>query len=184
MKKTFRYRLSEGIGELRQDLGSYLRSVRERSDDFAHMRAKEFAEVLGVTRETLSRIDNDARWPSLETLESYLALLNLEIDDVTSSSRSNRPPIPDYPDVCYALGEALNEGRKKEELSLRALSLHTGISYSQLSRLTRGQFKGGKQVRVKHLDINEKFGSNTIVGFTHPMLAFLADQGGHVGHYA
>ena len=184
MKKTFRYRLSDGIGELRQDLGSYLRSVRESSADFAHMHAQEFAEVLGVARETLSRIDNDVRWPSLETLDRYLDLLYLEIDDVTSSSPRERPPIPDYPDACFDLGEALNEGRRKEGLSLRALSLHTGISYSQLSRLTRGQFKGGKQVRVKHLDVNRKFGRDTFVGFTHPMLAFLAAEGGHRDHSA
>ena len=142
------------------------------------MSPTEFADVLGVKRETLSRIDNDRKLPSYRTLRRYLDLLDMDLDAVAQQGVSSKPTIPEYPDVCLQLGEALETGREKEGLTLRQLEEHTGISYSQLSRLTRGQFKGGKHVETKYLDGNREFDADTLARFTHPMLDYLSEIGG------
>ena len=142
------------------------------------MSPAEFADVLGVKRETLSRIDNDRKLPSYKTLSRYLDLLDMELDAVAHKGDSSRAPIPDFPEVCLQLGEALETGREKEGLTLRQLEEHTGISYSQLSRLTRGQFKGGRHVKVKYFDGNREFDDDTLAWFTHPMLDYLSEIGG------
>lgn len=177
-RKRLRYRLPEGISALREDLGDYLRTARKNSCEYGSMGPRQFADVLGVRPETLSRIDNDSRWPSLGTLERYLDLLGMELSDVATKSGNSKPPLPYYPEVFYELGKALEAGRRTMKLTLRVLSDHTGISYSQLSRLTRGHFKGGRHVEVKHYDGVRDFGQQTLAWFTHPVLDYLAEIGG------
>lgn len=118
------------------------------------------------------------KWPAFRTLFRYLDLLGLELDEVANKDGRPRAPVPDYPDVCWELGQALDAGRKQERLTLRELSEHTGISYSQLSRLTRGQFKGGRHVEVSYFDGHREFDEDTLVSFTHPVLHFLSKLGG------
>ena len=177
-KKSYRYRLPEGYSGLIDGVGSILRKARAESSQYGAMSPAEFADVLGVKRETLSRIDNDRKLPSYKTLSRYLDLLDMELDAVAHKGDSSRAPIPDFPEVCLQLGEALETGREKEGLTLRQLEEHTGISYSQLSRLTRGQFKGGRHVKVKYLDGNREFDDDTLAWFTHPMLDYLSEVGG------
>ena len=157
-------------------VGSTLRKAREESLEYGAMSVTEFAEKLGIKRETLSRIDNDRKQPSYRTLDRYLALLEMDFDIVAQEGEG--AGTPEYPEVCIHLGEALNAGREAKKLTLRQLSEHTGISYSQLSRLTRGQFKGGKHVKVKYFDGNREFDQNTLAWFSHPMLDYLSEIGG------
>lgn len=177
-KKSYRYRLPEGYSGLIDGVGDILRRARARSPDCSAMSPSHFAALLEVRRETLSRIDNGKKLPSYRTLQKYLDLLDMDFDDVAQKCEYPGPFIPDYPEVCIQLGEALDAGRKAKELTLRQLSEHTGISYSQLSRLTRGQFKGGKHVEVKYIDGHRKFDSDTMAWFTHPMLDYLSEIGG------
>lgn len=178
-RKPLSYRLPEGFMSLREDLGDYLRAKRKASSEFGDMSQEHFAAELGVSRETLSRIDNDTRWPALATLERYLGLLEIELDEVAHKGTSSRPPIPSYPDVCHELGAALDDGRKQKNLTLRQLSEQTEISCAQLSRLTRGHFKGGRHVKVQHVDGTLVFDNDTKVWFTHPVLDYLSVLGGY-----
>lgn len=178
LRKPLNYRLPEGFSGLRNDVGHYLCEVRQQSEEYGAMSPKQFAAVLEIRRETLSRIDHDRQWPAFRTLFRYLDLLGLELDEVANKDGRPRAPIPDYPDVCWELGQALDAGRKQERLTLRDLSEHTGISYSQLSRLTRGQFKGGRNVEVSYVDGQREFDADTLVWFTHPVLDYLSELGG------
>lgn len=177
-KNLYRYRLPEGYSGLIDGVGSTLREARGKFPDYKSMSSAEFANVLGVKRETLSRIDNDRTLPSYRILRRYLGLLDMDLDAVGQKGDGPGPSIRDYPEVCLQLGEALDAGRKMEDLTLRQLSEHTGISYSQLSRLTRGHFKGGKHVEVKYFDGNRNFDVHTLAWFTHPMLDYLSEVGG------
>ena len=178
LKDSIRYRLPVGFSGLRPDLGSYLRDLRLASAEYGNMTQREFAKVLEVSRETLNRIENGAQWPSYDTIVRYLALLYIEFEDVAYKSTRSEGFLPQYPDVCYELGKALDEGRILEGLTLRKLQEHSGISYSQLSRLTRGHFKGGRHVKVVAGNDTEKFSSDIRIWFTHPMLAYLSEVGG------
>lgn len=83
------------------------------------MSPKQFAAVLEIRRETLRRIDHDRQWPAFRTLFRYLDLLGLELDEVANKGGRPRAPVPDYPDVCWELGQALDAGCKQERLTLR-----------------------------------------------------------------
>lgn len=177
-KNLYRYRLPKGYSGLIDGIGSTLREARGRSPDYGAMSSAEFATALGVKRETLSRIDNGRTLPSYQILCRYLDLLDMDLDAVAKKGGRVGPSIPDYPEVCLQLGEALDAGRKAEDLTLRQLSEYTGISYSQLSRLARGHFQGGKHVEVKYFDGTREFDDDTLVWFTHPMLDYLSELGG------
>lgn len=176
----YRYRLPDGFSELIEGVGSTFLKARKESFEYGAMSASEFAAVLGVKRETLSRIDNDRRLPAYSTLRRYLDLLGLDIDAIAKEGDSARATIPDYPELFSELGAALDVGRKDLGLTLRQLEEHTGISHSQLSRITRGQFKGGKHVEVKYFDgvRDPDDNSGMLAWFTHPMLDYLSEIGG------
>lgn len=179
MKKTLRARLPKGFSALKDDVGKTLRAARDESAEYGAMTAEEFAKCVGISRQTLSSIENGKRWPSYSTLERIMLLLSIEYDAIAFKEPSDRAPIPDYPDVCAVLGCALREGRIKRKLNLRQLSVLTGISVSQLSRIERGQFSRGKYVELKFFDGVKEIDDDTIVRFTHPELDALAASGGY-----
>lgn len=95
------------------------------------------------------------------------------------AGESSLKGIPDYPDQCAQLGDALRDGRRTKKLKLRQLAEYTGVSFSQLSRIERGLFQRGRYIEVVFYDGVEEFDEDTIVRFTHPVLTYLAELGGY-----
>ena len=107
MKKAYRYRLPEGFVALKNNVGELLRDARDASFEYGEMPRREFAQLVGVSRETLSRIENGARWPSYRTLMEIIGLLRIEWSHIAIKGASSKKPIRATPEVCCQLGEAL-----------------------------------------------------------------------------
>ena len=171
--------MPEGSSGLRNNVGELLREAREASPDFGKMPRKQFAHRVGISRETLSRIENGKRWPSYSTLAEIIGLLRIEWDHFALAARTSTNSIPSYPDACAELGKALRRGRAAENLTLRDVAELTGLSGSQLSRIEHGLFTRGRFIEVLFYDGVKTFDSDTIVRFTHPKLRELAERGGY-----
>tara|TARA_B100001057_G_scaffold214636_2_gene214974 strand:+ start:351 stop:923 length:573 start_codon:yes stop_codon:yes gene_type:complete len=179
LKKTYRYRLPEGFVALKSTVGELLRDAREASFDYGEMPRREFAQLVGISRETLSRIENGARWPSYSTLVEIMGVLSIEWSQIAIKGTSSKTPIRETPEVCCQLGEALRAGRKSAKLNLRQLAEHTGTSAAQLSRIENGLFVRGGHIEIVPGEGNTTFDDCTIVRFTHPVLEYLAELGGY-----
>ena len=172
-------RLPEGFARLSDDIGKRLREIRLASDDYGKMTMQEFADEIGISRETLSRVESGVRFPTYSTLEAIMGALNIEWHHIAYRGTGQRKQIPEYPEVCADVGNALRAGRKSEGLTLRDAEALTGISSSQLSRIERGQFERGGHVEIRFFDGVREFDYDTKVGFTHPALEVLAEIGGY-----
>lgn len=179
MKKAYRYRLPEGFVALKNNVGELLRDAREASFEYGETPRREFAQLVGVSRETLSRIENGARLPSYRTLMEIMGLLRIDWSHIAIEGTSSKKPIRETPETCCQLGEALRAGRKSAELNLRQLAERTGMSAAQLSRIEHGLFKRGRHIEIVSGEGETKFDDCTIVRFTHPVLEHLAELGGY-----
>ena len=190
MKKSFRYRLPDEFLGLKPNVGAILRRARKTSAEHGEMSMEAFASMVGLPRETLSRIENDHRWPSIETLTKLMACLELRYEDVADIDPNFRLDVrEDTPQDLKSrndLGNALRIGRRniqfdgeKRGMSLKQLSEHTGISESQISRIERSLSGGSKRVGKKFADGNKELDEDTIFWFTHPVLEYLSELGGY-----
>lgn len=170
-------RLPEGFSALKDDVGKIIRKARETSEDHRHKSMEQFADHVGISRQTLSSIENGARWPSYAALEALMGALDIEWHEIADKGDGGRPPIPHYPDVCAELGGALRKGRQRKKLTLQQLSALTGMSDSQLSRIERGQFRGSKCVEVIFADGMKDYDNDAVVRFNDRVLDKLAECG-------
>jgi transcriptional regulator with XRE-family HTH domain len=167
--------LPEGFTQLRADLGKVLRA-RRKGENIA---LKNLAEDVGITRESLSRIECGRRWPSYDTLYRIMGKLSLEWHQIAiegQAARSSRPfPRNEREEDLEHLGAALRRGRKAKGLSLRALAADCTLSHSQLSRIERGH--------IRHSDVLEEcdddgmLDHNRHLRFSDPLLAKLVEKG-------
>lgn len=171
--------MPEGFVALKNNVGALLRDAREASFEYGETPRREFAQLVGVSRETLSRIENGTRWPSYRTLVEIMGVLSIEWSHIAIKGTSSRKPIRERPEVCCQLGEALRAGRKAAKLNLRQLAEHTGTSAAQLSRIENGLFVRGGHIEIVPGEGITKFDDCTIVRFTHPVLEYLAELGGY-----
>lgn len=176
MKKS-RMRLPRGFTELRHDLGAIIRRRRLGYGRNGGLSQARMAELIGISRETLSRIESGRRWPSYDTLDKIIGLFDLEWDVVAIEGACDRPSRHHAPDCRQDLGSALRAGRLQEGLSLRALADRIGICHSQLSRIERSE-----SIRSGVLDTlvdsgSGKIDDDTVFEFNHPELARLAEKG-------
>jgi transcriptional regulator with XRE-family HTH domain len=173
---TSRMRLPEGFTQLRADLGETLRTCRKGEN----IALKNLAADVGITRESLSRIECGRRWPSYDTLYRIMEQLNLEWHQLAIAGQggrsSRRAPTNDREEYLEHLGAALRRGRKAEELSLRDLAADCGLSYSQLSRIERGQ-SGYSEVLKEHPDDLALDHDRRRSRFRNPKLAKLVEKG-------
>jgi transcriptional regulator with XRE-family HTH domain len=138
MQITSRSRLPEGFAAFRDDFGAIVRAKRtgERRTQQA------LADAIGITRETLSRIENGA-WPLPDTLEGLMRELEIDWPDFAIRGPSERPAKrfdgSSRGEDRYSMGRSLRRGREAEGLSLRNLAERCGCSAAQLSRLERGE---------------------------------------------
>lgn len=133
-----RSRLPEGFARFRSDFGAIIR--KQRTGEGWTQQA--LATAIGVSRETLSRIENGA-WPRPDTLEGLMRHLEIDWYDFALEGDTDRPA-KRFDDSSrgenrYAKGRALRKGRLKENLSLERLAERCEVSAGQLSRLERGE---------------------------------------------
>ncbi|MFD1789230.1 helix-turn-helix domain-containing protein [Sphingomonas floccifaciens] len=171
-----RMRLPEGFVELRADLGNILRD-RRKSENIP---LKNLAADVGITRESLSRIERGRRCPGYDTLYRIMGQLGLEWHQIAIRGRAERParhfPRNEREENLEDLGAMLRKGRKAAGLSLRALAAECALSYSRLSRIERGQ--------SRYSDVLEEDPDDAMLDpdrrrlrFSHPRLAGLAERG-------
>lgn len=128
--------LPRGYARLRKDLGDILLAGRRR----LRLKQGALAQDLGVSRETLSRIEN-GRVPRPRVLDELMPILDLDWRDIAIEGRvaNSRPFVEGWRgDQLSKIGGAIRSKRIREGKSLRVLAAELHLSASTLSRLERG----------------------------------------------
>ncbi|WP_367305130.1 helix-turn-helix domain-containing protein [Sphingomonas tagetis] len=140
----------------------------------------DLAIALGLTRESVCRIEGARALPSEASIEGLMRLFDLDWPQLAIVGRSKRRPraFPDTwrDELRIALGSALRAGRRAEGLTLRDLATCTGVSYSQLSRLERGECDVSR-VLAEHPADRDVPRHMRRLQFTHPVLKRVAGKG-------
>ncbi len=177
--KNLRMLLPEGFSELRQDVGKIIRERRMAHEFGTGLSQQELAEIAGIARENLSRIENGRQWPSYDALCKIMGLFDLEWDHIAYKSEGARPARRYAPERRQNLGNALRIGRLHEGITLEELAGRTGLSCSQLSRVERSQSIHSRLLEVidarAPLTADEE--PDPVFQFVHPELALLAEIG-------
>ncbi|MFK3889775.1 helix-turn-helix domain-containing protein [Sphingomonas sp. NPDC079357] len=140
---TSRSRLPEGFAAFRDDFGEIIRKKRV-SEGWSQ---QTLADLVGVTRETISRMENGA-WPLPDTLYGLMRHLEIDWGDFAVPGVSERPPkrfdgSPRGEDR-FHMGQALRKARLSKGWTLQCLAGRCGMSAAQLSRLERGESSRSK----------------------------------------
>lgn len=158
--------MPRGAARLRKDLGAFLRKRRRGEfGDQAYGTQSAVAARVGVTRQTMSKIERGAAWPGPGTLDALLDVLDLGWEDVAHPEPGFRRFHVGAPldgetlapergptrhrvfmegpsgDLLLAFGGSLRAFRKARRLTLGDLATSAGISLALLSRLERGQVR-------------------------------------------
>ena len=177
--KKLRMLLPDGFCALRDNLGVIIRMRRKAHEGGGGLSQQGLADIAGIRRESLSRIENGHRWPSYDALYRIMDVLDLEWHELAHKGPSERPARLYAPDRRQDLGSALRAGRQKEELTLGELARKTGLSVSQLSRIERSQSISGRL--LERIDTGNPVGAaevaEPVFRFVHPELARLAAVG-------
>ncbi len=133
-----RSRFPDGFAGFRPDLGAFLKACRKKEKQ----KQQTLADAIGITRPSLSAIENGHAWPLPDTLEALASELELTDDmmflrgDEDQTARSGDVSRRAY--YRLELGRGLREGRQREGLTLRQLAHRCDMSVAQLSRIERG----------------------------------------------
>jgi transcriptional regulator with XRE-family HTH domain len=169
-------RIPKGYAKLRDDLGKILKSARLNYDEGTGCTQTQLAERVGISRESLSRIEN-GRVPVYETLCDLMIRLGLKWDDVAIEGESSGSSYHYSPEYRHFLGESLRKGRRAVGLTLRDLAAEVGISFSQLSRIERAQSTRSALIKVRDTGCDRNL-DECIFEFSNERLKKLADRGG------
>ena len=178
MKKV-RMLLPKGFCALRENLGDIIRERRLAYESGTGLSQQELADIAGIRRESLSRIENGRRWPSYDALYRIMGELNLEWHDIAHKGASESPARLYAPERRQDLGSALRAGRLAEKLTLEELATRTGHSASQLSRIERSQSIRSGLLEMVDPGKPAKAGeeSDPVFQFIHPELSRLVKSG-------
>ena len=168
--------LPAGFAELRRDLGAIIRRRRMEHERGRGLRQAEVADLIGIARESLSRIESGRRSPSYDTLYEIMGLFDLEWHDVAIKGESSRPARRYATENRQDLGAALRAGRIEEGLSLQALAEKVGISCSQLSRIERAQSTRSRVLEILP-DGDPQLNDDPVFQFRDAEFARLAEIG-------
>lgn len=177
--KKRQMQLPRGFGELRDDLGLILRTCRIENDYDGCRTQAAVASCVGISRESLSRIERGHRQPSYDTLLKLMSLFKLDGPEITKMGKSSRPFLHYAVELRQDLGCALRAGRLEEGLTLQALAEMTGMSVSQLSRIERSQSTRSRVIEIQASDGDRPIDDKTVFKFTNRVLARLAKKGEH-----
>ena len=175
--KRRQMQLPRDFGELRDDLGLTLRKCRLKNDYDGSTTQAAVASRVGISRESLSRIERGQRQPSFETLRKLMGLFKLDGPEITTMGKSPRPFLHYAAERRQDLGCALRAGRLEEGLTLQALAEQTGMSVSQLSRIERSQSTRSRVIEIQTSDRDRPIDDKTVFKFTNSVLARLAEKG-------
>ena len=93
MKKS-RMLLPEGFCALRENLGEIIRERRLKYEGGAGLSQQELADIAGIRRESLSRIENGRRWPSYDALYRIMEVFDLEWHHIAHAGTREGPARP------------------------------------------------------------------------------------------
>jgi transcriptional regulator with XRE-family HTH domain len=168
-----RSRLPLGFAGFRPDLGEILR--RRRRNQVVKQQA--LADAVGITRESLSRIESGRSWPLPDTLDGLMRELDLDwhqLAIVGVTDRATRAFDGTWRgDLRLQLGRAVREARRLEKLKLRELALRCCVSVAQLSRIERGEAPRSR-VYEDHPDDADQPKEYRRLGFRDPELRRLS----------
>jgi transcriptional regulator with XRE-family HTH domain len=177
--KKRQMQLPRDFGELRDDLGLILRKCRLKNDYSGCRTQAAVASRVGISRESLSRIERGQRQPSFDTLSKLMGLFKLDGPEITKKVQGSRPFLHYAVERRQDLGWALRAGRLEEGFTLQALAEQTGMSVSQLSRIERSQSTRSRVIEIQASDRDRPIDDKTVFKFTNRVLARLAEKGEH-----
>ena len=175
MMATTRLRLPAGYRAFKPDFGEIVRKRRQ-----GLFTQKQLADAIGITRPSLSAIENGHAKPLPLTLDDLMHELDLDPVDVFERGRTARTPrfTDSTPRAAHRLdmGRCLRDGRKRAKLALHEVAAMCGMSVSQLSRLERGQLLRSSAYEDDPDDA-QRDEECRILTFEHPKLRELYAQG-------
>lgn len=172
-----RSRFPDGFAGFRPDLGAFLKACRKKEKQ----KQQTLADAIGITRPSLSAIENGHAWPLPGTLEALARELELTQDLMFMRGDKDQTVRLDddarRADYRLELGRGLREGRKREGLTLRQIAHRCDISVAQLSRIERGHATRSRAYR-DHPDYMELPKQDRPLQFRHPELQrlYLSDD--------
>lgn len=173
---TSRFRLPKGFVRLKPEMGIVLRRLREAEG----MTQAELARTVGLSRESLSRIERGLAVPRPLALDALLAELLSDWGAIAERGKTSRAAIyfdgSRQGDLREELGRNLRAGRRRARLSLRGLSALCGMSAAQLSRIERGEGVRSAAYEFDPSDTSVR-ARDQRQRFAHPVLARLAEAG-------
>jgi len=138
MRKESRQRLPPGYARLKPQLGGAVREWRTGEG----LTQQALADLLGIARKNLSRIENGQSWPRPDTLLRLTMVLDLGWSDVADEGATARVPrrSDDRPRANQRLdlGMELRAGRIAESMTLREVAARCCMSAAQISRIETG----------------------------------------------
>ena len=171
-------RFPPGYCALKPDVGWTIKRKRLAASDPTLRSKKEVAFRSGIDSETLTRIENGKRRPSKRTLESLMAVLEFDWNEIARKGRRSSKSSPDLPENQANLCKALRAGRLLKGKTLADVSEATGISVSHLSRIECGLIESGKFFEMDFPDGVETPDDDTRYRFTDPELSMLVKLAG------
>lgn len=135
--------LPQGYCALKPQLGSILRDARLTKK----LKQAALAADVGVSRETVSKIETGLRVPRPQLLDRLIAVLELDWEDLAIKGECNnsRIFIDGYRgDQLNMIGKKAQDIRLGKGFSLAEMAKYLGSSPATLSRLERGQLARSK----------------------------------------
>lgn len=137
---TSRSLLPQGFSAFRDDLHERIRQARQKR--FGRQQA--LADAIGISRESLSRIERGHAWPRPDTLDAIMRLMDWDWRDVAVAGSTNGAKRHIFDgtwrdDYLLDLCSAVRRGRKKLGLTVAQAAAAANLSTAQLSRIERGQ---------------------------------------------
>jgi len=130
--------LPQGFCALKPQLGGILRGARRAR----RLKQSVLAADIGISRETLSRLETGKRLPRPQPLDRLMTILELEWEDVATRGYvvDARIFISGYRgDQLILIGKKLQEIRLGKGYTLVEMAKYLNSSPATLSRLERGQ---------------------------------------------
>lgn len=154
--------LPQGYCALKPQLGAILRGARRAR----RLKQAALAADIGISRETLSRLETGKRLPRPQPLDRLMAILELEWEDVATRGHvvDARIFISGYRgDQLILIGKKLQKVRLEKGITLVEMAKYLDSSPATLSRLERGQLARSRFFKDNAAYARTEFESRPVV---------------------